>query len=65
MKDCDTLFKDYLALVKNDQSTPCEISEAYKSYQTKRRLLNKQLMEKYLVDYKLVLSSQDDKNSGI
>ena len=61
MKDCDRLFQLYLDLVKNNQSNTVGISEAYKTYQTKRCMLNRELIKKSSDDYKSVLKSHDDK----
>ena len=61
MKDCDRLFRLYLELVKNDENNANDIRKAYDTYQTKRCLLNRQLMINYTDEYKSVLNSHDDK----
>ena len=61
MKDCDMLFRLYLELVKNDENNANDIRKVYDTYQTKRRLLNRQLMINYTDEYKSVLNSHDDK----
>ena len=47
--------------MKNNQRNTYRINEAYKTYQTKRCMLNKELIKKSSDDYKTVLNSHHDK----
>ena len=61
MEECDSTFRDYLVLLRTQNSSPGELKDAYSTYRSKRCLLNKDLALKNQKEYKYVIDSNDDR----